>query len=43
MLDSNKVREMLTTEQVIQLCCELQGDDTYYYDNYTSECHESII
>lgn len=34
MLDSNKVREMLTTEQVIQLCCELQGDDTYFYDTY---------
>lgn len=34
MLDSNKVRDMLTTEQVIQLCCELQGDDTYFYDAY---------
>ena len=34
MLDSNKVRDLLTIEQVIQLCCELQGDDTYYYDNY---------
>lgn len=34
MLDSNKVKEMLTVEQVIQLCCELQGDDTYFYDTY---------
>lgn len=34
MLDSNKVRDMLTTEQIIQLCCDLQGDDTYFYDSY---------
>ncbi len=34
MLDSNKVRDMLTTEQVIQLCCDLQGDDYYDYDVY---------
>lgn len=34
MLDSNKVRDMLTADQVIQLCCELQGDDTYFYDAY---------
>lgn len=34
MLDSNKVRDMLTTEQIIQLCCDLQEDDTYFYDAY---------
>ncbi len=34
MLDSNKVRDMLTTEQIIELCCDLQGNDTYFYDAY---------
>lgn len=34
MLDSNKVRDMLTVEQIIKLCCELQCDDTYFYDTY---------
>ena len=34
MLDSNKIKDMLTVEQIIQLCCELQGDDTYFYDTY---------
>ena len=34
MLDSNKVRELLTTEQVIELCHDLQGDDTELYDVY---------
>ena len=34
MLDSNKVRELLTTEQIIQLCHDLQGDDTELYDVY---------
>ena len=34
MLDSNKVKDMLTVEQIIELCCYLQGDDTYFYDTY---------
>lgn len=34
MLDSTKVRNMLTTEQIIQLCCHLQNDDSYFYDAY---------
>ena len=34
MLDSNKVRDMLTTEQIIDLCCYLQGDSTYFFDAY---------
>ena len=34
MLDSNKVRDLLTTEQIIQICCDLQNDNTYFFDTY---------
>lgn len=34
MLNSEKVRQRLTVEQIIKLCCHLQGDDTYFYDAY---------
>ena len=33
MLDSNKVKKKLSTEDIIKLCCTLQGDDTVYYDS----------
>lgn len=33
MLDSNQVKEMLTTEDIIRLCCDLQGEDNYFYDS----------
>ena len=45
MLDSRKVKDMLTTEDVVKLCCHLQGDDTVFYDASghpifcTSICH----
>ena len=32
MLNSEKVKEMLTEENIIDLCCYLQGDDIYYRD-----------
>lgn len=34
MLDSNKVKERLTTENIIKLCCFLQEDETYLTDSY---------
>ena len=34
MLDSNKVRDMLTVDQIIELCCNLQNSDTFFYDAY---------
>ena len=45
MLDSNKVKDMLTPEDIVKLCSELQGYETQLYDNYgnpifcTSICH----
>lgn len=33
MLDSAKVKEMLSQDDVIRLCCALQGDDTYLMDS----------
>lgn len=33
MLTAEQVKEQLTTENIIQLCCELQGDDVYYTDS----------
>lgn len=45
MLDSNKVKDMLTPEDVVKLCSSLQGYETQLYDNYgnpifcTSICH----
>lgn len=33
MLTSNQVKEQLTTEDIINLCCVLQGSDTYFYDS----------
>lgn len=32
MLDSNKVKNKLSVENIIKLCCELQGSDEFYYD-----------
>ena len=43
MLDSNKVRDMLTVEQIIKLCCELQGDDTYFYDVYDNPIFNTCL
>ena len=34
MLDSNKVKEILTVDNVIKLCCALQESDTYLTDSY---------
>ena len=34
MLDSNKVKEILTVDNVIKLCCTLQESDTYLTDSY---------
>jgi len=45
MLDSNKVKDMLTPEDIVKLCSFLQGYETHLYDNYgnpifcTSICH----
>lgn len=45
MLDSNKVKDMLTPEDIVKLCSELQGYETNLYDSYgnpifnTSICH----
>lgn len=45
MLDSNKVKDMLTPEDVIKLCSSLQGYESQLRDNYgnpifcTSICH----
>lgn len=33
MIDANYVKSKLSTEDIIKLCCELQGDDTYYFDS----------
>jgi len=33
MLDSNKVKDMLSTDDIIKLCCDLQEDPNYFYDN----------
>lgn len=33
MLSSSQVKEMLTVDDIIQLCCYLQGDDTYFFDS----------
>ena len=32
MLDANKVKNKLSTEDIISICCELQGDNNIYYD-----------
>lgn len=32
MLDSNQVKEKLTVDDIIKICCDLQGDDNVYYD-----------
>ena len=32
MLTAEQVKNQLSTEDIIKLCCELQGDDTYYTD-----------
>ena len=32
MLDSKKVKSMLTTDDIIKLCCHLQENDTFFYD-----------
>ena len=33
MLDSAKVKEMLSQDDIIRLCCSLQEDDTYLVDS----------
>ena len=33
MLDSAKVKEMLSQDDIIRLCCSLQEDDTYLMDS----------
>ena len=33
MLDSAKVKEMLSQDDIIRLCCSLQDDDTYLMDS----------
>ena len=33
MLDSNKVKEMLSVDDIIKICCFLQGSDEFYYDD----------
>lgn len=33
MLNSVKVKEQLTVDDIIRLCCHLQGSEEYYYDN----------
>ena len=33
MLDSNYVKSKLTTEDIIKLCCYLQGSEEYYFDS----------
>lgn len=33
MLDSNKVKNKLTEQDIIKLCCHLQGNENYLFDN----------
>ena len=33
-MTSDKIKEKLTTDDIIKLCCFLQGSDEYKYDNY---------
>lgn len=33
-MDANEIKESLDTEQIIQLCCKLQGTDDVLYDAY---------
>lgn len=33
MLDSNYVKNKLTTEDIIKFCCHLQGSEMYYFDS----------
>lgn len=43
MLDSNKVKDMLTTEDVVKLCSSLQGYVTNLYDSYGNPIFNTFI
>ena len=42
MLDSNKVKEMLKEEDIIKLCCYLQGSDEYLRDAYGNPIFSTV-
>lgn len=43
MLNSSQVKEMLTVDDIIKLCCYLQGDDVYYYDSQHHPMFSTIL
>lgn len=43
MLDSKTVKEALSTEDVIRLCCSLQGDDSVLYDSQGHPIFNTIL
>ena len=43
MLDSNKVKEMLKEEDIIKLCCYLQGSDEYLRDAYGNPIFSTVL
>lgn len=43
MLDSNKVKDMLTTEDIVKLCTSLQGYETNLYDSHGNPIFNTFI
>lgn len=43
MIDSNQIKNKLTVEDIIKICCDLQGDETFYYDNQGNPIFNTCI
>ncbi len=43
MMDSNYVKNVLSKDDIIKLCCSLQGFDDYYFDNNGNPIFSTIL
>lgn len=43
MLSTVEIKDKLTTEDIIRLCCFLQGSDDYYYDSQGNLIFNTVL
>lgn len=43
MIDSNYVKNSLSQDDIIKLCCALQGFDDYYFDSYGNPIFSTVL
>lgn len=43
MISATEIKEQLTTDDIIKLCCSLQGNDNIIFDNYGHPIFDSVL